>query len=122
MAFTRAKTMAAIAEMADEERHDAPDEEPEAVRHEQDIPGAPEELGRQQEGDPRRILLVPMAQQVGQRRGGEQRQEGRLHHRRQFRPLDAAEEIERDGDQEKGAGDAPEHVFSHSFSLFGRAS
>ena len=54
-----------------------------------------------------------VAQEISQRGGGKQGQKGRLHDGGQVRPQDASDEIQDAGDQKKGAGNAPDGVFTH---------
>ena len=110
-----------IEKVADEEGHDASHEEPEAVRHQQDVARAAEELRRDEEADRPEVGHVP-TQQVGERRGGEQRQEGRFHRIVQVRSQDASEEIQDARDQKKGARNAPNGVFTHRNSSLSTAS
>ena len=107
--------------MADEESRDARGEEAEAVRDEEDVARAAEQLRGDEESDLPVIGHVP-AQKESQRGGGKKRQEGRFHGIGQVRPLDASDEIQDAGDQEKGAGNVPDGVFTHFDSRLSPAS
>ena len=107
--------------MADEEGRDAGDEESEVVRDKEDVARAAEQLRGDEKPDLPVVGHVP-AQEKGQRGSGKQRQEGRFHGIGQVRPLDASDEIQDAGDQEKGAGNVPDGVFTHFVSRLSPAS